>query len=221
MDKTYVFDTAESGGLNSSALIASLMQNKGVDPNLMAMLTNASKNQDAWGGSGCWFMWVILLFWLWGGNGYGNGFCRGAADGIPNQLNNDFGREVLLQAINGNGQALYYTVNEAEKKEIIDMLEGINCDSRTLDSIKRNLSNAELDTGFAYSSYDKQCSIVVIHKASSIGEFINTFEHEKNHLEMHICEALDINPYSEEAAHMSGDLAQLILEEALYSIVEL
>ena len=49
MDKTYVFDTAESGGLNSSALIASLMQNKGVDPNLMAMLTNASKNQDAFG----------------------------------------------------------------------------------------------------------------------------------------------------------------------------
>lgn len=39
---------------------------------------------------------------------------------------------------------IYYTVNEAEKKEIIDMLEGLNCDSRTLDSIKRNLSNAEL-----------------------------------------------------------------------------
>ena len=39
---------------------------------------------------------------------------------------------------------IYYTVNEAEKKEIIDMLEGINCDSRTLDSIKRNLSNAEI-----------------------------------------------------------------------------
>ena len=105
MEKTYVFDS-EGGGLNSSALIASLMQNKGIDPNLMAMLTNASKNQDAWGGGGCWFMWVILLFWLWGGNGYGNGFGRGAADGIPNQLNNDFGRDVLLQAINGNGQAV-------------------------------------------------------------------------------------------------------------------
>ena len=90
MEKTYVFDTAEGGGLNSSALIASLMQNKGVDPNLMAMLTNASKNQDAWGGSGCWFMWVILLFWLWGANGYGNGFGGGSADGIPNQLSNDF-----------------------------------------------------------------------------------------------------------------------------------
>ena len=116
---------------------------------------------------------------------------------------------------------IYYTINDTERKEIIGMLEGIRCDSRTLESIKANLDKAELDTGFAYSSYNKQCSIVVIHKASSIGEFINTFEHEKNHLEMHICEALDINPYSEEAAHMSGDLAQLILEEALYSIIEL
>lgn len=116
---------------------------------------------------------------------------------------------------------IYYTVDDVEIKEIIDKLEDLYCDSRTLESIKKNLNNAKIDTGFAYSSYDKQYSIVVIHKASSIGEFINTFEHEKNHLEMHICEALDINPYSEEAAHMSGDLAQLILEEALYSIVEL
>lgn len=101
MEKTYVFDNA--GGFDSSALLASLMNNRGVDPNLMAMLTNASKNQDAWGGSGMWFIWVILLFWLWGGNGaYG----RNNLDGVPNQLNNDFGREVLLQAINGNGQAI-------------------------------------------------------------------------------------------------------------------
>ena len=90
-----------------------------------------------------------------------------------------------------------------------------------LESISANLVKAYLDTGFAYSSYNKQCSIVVIYKASSIEEFINTFKHEKNHLEMHICGALNINPYSEEAAHISGELAQLILEEALYSIIEL
>ena len=130
MDKTYVFDTAESGGLNSSALIASLMQNKGVDPNLMAMLTNASKNQDAWGGSGCWFMWVILLFWLWGGNGYGNGFGRYAADGIPNQLNNNFGRDVLLQAINGNGQA------------IGQLATTLNCDVNSLQTAIGNVQSS-------------------------------------------------------------------------------
>ena len=70
MEKTYVFDTAtDRGSLDSSAIIASLMNNKGVDPNLMALLSNASKNQDAWGGSGCWWIWVIIMFWLWGGNG--------------------------------------------------------------------------------------------------------------------------------------------------------
>ena len=129
MEKTYVFDS-EGGGLNSSALIASLMQNKGIDPNLMAMLTNASKNQDAWGGSGCWFMWVILLFWLWGGNGYGNGFGRYAADGIPNQLNNDFGREVLLQAINGNGQALS------------QLATTLNCDVNSLQTAIGNVQSS-------------------------------------------------------------------------------
>lgn len=32
-------------------------------------------------------------------------FNRGQ-EGLPNQLNNDFGRDILLQAINGNGQAI-------------------------------------------------------------------------------------------------------------------
>ena len=81
--------------------------------------------------------------------------------------------------------------------------------------------NSELDTGFIYSSFYKHISLIVIHKASSIGEFVNTFVHEKNHLEMHICEALDINPYSEEAAVLSGEIAMQMLEEALCNIAEL
>ena len=116
---------------------------------------------------------------------------------------------------------IYYTVDDIQKEEILKRLNELECNKSTIESVSRNLSKAKEDTGFTYSSYKNRCSIIVIHKASSIGEFINTFEHEKNHLEMHICEALDINPYSEEAAHMSGDLAQMILEKALYSIVEL
>ena len=116
---------------------------------------------------------------------------------------------------------IYYTIDEAQKKEVLKTLKDLKCDDETYQSIEKNLDKAKQDTGFTYSNYIKQCSILVIHKASSVGEFINTFEHEKNHLEMHMCEALDINPYSEKAAHLSGDLAQLILEEALYSIIEL
>lgn len=120
MEKTYVFDTAaDRGSFDSSAIIASLMNNRGVDPNLMALLSNASKNQDAWGGSGCWWIWVIIMFWLWGGNG--NIFGRnGGLDGIPNQINNDFGRDILLQAINGNGTA------------ISQLASTLNCDMNAL-----------------------------------------------------------------------------------------
>lgn len=116
---------------------------------------------------------------------------------------------------------IYYGIDEVQKIEILDKLKEMECDSDTLESVKVNLDKAKLDTGFTYSSFRNHSSIIVIHKASSVGEFINTFEHEKNHLEMHICEALEINPYSEEAAHMSGELAQLIFEKALCSIVEL
>lgn len=116
---------------------------------------------------------------------------------------------------------VYYTVDEEQKTNIVTELKELQPSRETLDKLERNLMSAELDTGFIYSSFYKKCSIIVIHKASSIGEFVNTVVHEKNHLEMHICEALDINPYSEEAAILSGELAMQMLNEALCNIVEL
>ena len=116
---------------------------------------------------------------------------------------------------------IYYTVNEQQKTEIVTELKELQPDKETFEKLERNLMNSELDTGFIYSSFYKKFSLIVIHKASSIGEFVNTFEHEKNHLEMHICEALDINPYSEEAAILSGELAMQMLNEALCNIAEL
>ena len=104
MEKTYVFDTNSNGSFDHSALIASLMNNRSMDPGLVALMQNASRNQDSWGGGGMWWIWVIIMFWLWGGNG--NGMFGRGMNGIPNQLNNDFGRDILLQAINGNGTAI-------------------------------------------------------------------------------------------------------------------
>lgn len=116
---------------------------------------------------------------------------------------------------------IYYTVDEKQKTEIVTELKELQPDKETFEKLERNLMNSELDTGFIYSSFYKKFSLIVIHKASSIGEFVNTFEHEKNHLEMHICEALDINPYSEEAAVLSGEIAMQMLNEALCNIAEL
>lgn len=83
--KTYVFDSAR-GSMDPSTLLA-LMNNGG-----------------GFGG-GNW-MWIIFLFFLygWGGNGLFGG--RGAAGGLGAEINGDYGRGLILQAINGNGTAI-------------------------------------------------------------------------------------------------------------------
>ena len=75
--KTYVFDSAR-GSMDPSTLLA-LMNNGG-----------------GFGG-GNW-MWIIFLFFLygWGGNGM---FGRGFGGGLGNQINEDYGTSLLLQAI--------------------------------------------------------------------------------------------------------------------------
>lgn len=116
---------------------------------------------------------------------------------------------------------IYYVLDFQQRNEIIKKISQLSKNQSTIDSVKINLDKADLDTGLTYSGFDEHLTIMVIHKASSIAEFLNTLVHEKNHLEMHMCEALDINPYSEEAAHLSGNLAQQMFEDALESIVEL
>lgn len=109
-EKTYVFDNADSGCNNSGmmGLIASLCQNRGLDPNMVAAMMN---NRNGFGNEGGWFMWVIFLFFLmgWGGNGWGGfGNRNGQAEGnfLAGQLANDTGRELLQQAIAGNATAI-------------------------------------------------------------------------------------------------------------------
>lgn len=81
-----------------------------MDPNLVAALMNGRNNQDQYGGANGWWLWIIVLFWLWGGRGFGNGFGGNGneccANGLPAQLNNDYGRELLMQAIQGNRSAI-------------------------------------------------------------------------------------------------------------------
>ena len=57
--------------------------------------------------------------------------------------------------------------------------------------------------------------IIVINKPTTLEEFINVYNHEKNHLEMHICDEFNINPHSEEAAELSGNLAKCLFGSLL------
>ena len=58
-------------------------------------------------------------------------------------------------------------------------------------------------------------SVIVINKPTTLEEFVNIFNHEKNHLEMHICDEFGIDPHSEEAAELSGMLARCLFSSLL------
>lgn len=113
MEKTYVFgeDRYGSGLLG---LLAPFMQQRGVDPNVLLALNNRDNNGWGDGNSFIWILFLLILFGGWGngfggfGNGVGNGFGANALGTgyLSNQLNNDLGRDLLMQAINGNGDAI-------------------------------------------------------------------------------------------------------------------
>lgn len=109
--KVYMFPETGTNNNGLISLLAPMLSNKGVDPNVLL----AMNNRNGFGGEGGWFMWIIFLFFLmgWGGNGFGNRNFGGAfgADAIgtgylSNQLNNDLGRDLLMSAIQGNGNAI-------------------------------------------------------------------------------------------------------------------
>jgi hypothetical protein len=102
--KTYVFGNEGSTSNNGMlGLLAPLLQKQGIDPNVLL----AMKGNNGFGGEGGWFMWVIFLFFLmgWGGNGWG-GFGNNGRGGLANEINNDYGRGLLMDAIGGNRNAL-------------------------------------------------------------------------------------------------------------------
>ena len=103
--KTYVFgnDSGSSGQGGMMSLLAPLLQQRGLDPNLLLAMNKGNSGF----GEGGWFMWVIFLFFLmgWGGNGWG-GFGNNGRGGIANELNNDYGRSLLMDAIGGNRNAI-------------------------------------------------------------------------------------------------------------------
>lgn len=90
MDDSKVFMFPEGGYKNS------------IDPALLMALNN-----NGGFGNGNW-IWILFLWMIWGfnGNGFGNGFGNNGTGFLANQMNNDAGRDLLLQAINGRADAL-------------------------------------------------------------------------------------------------------------------
>lgn len=108
---------------------------------------------------------------------------------------------------------IFYAVTCYWTDIIMDALESIDCPEDILLESYQNLNACKLDTGLTYSNYGRRETVMVIGLTSSPSEFLNSFDHERKHLEAHIANAFRINPWGEEIAYLSGDIAQMLTED--------
>lgn len=166
-EKTYVF--GEGAGNNGIlSLLGPMLSQRGVDPNVL--LAMQGRNNDGFGEGG-WFIWVIFLFFLmgWGGNGFGNN----GAGGLGNQLNNDYGREMLLQAINGNGNAISQLATTLNC-DINAVQSAINSVQSQIQSVGNQLEMRELQNKIDALREDKSALINQLsqeHQTNAIQAF--------------------------------------------------
>lgn len=128
----------KSFGTDPAALMAMMQNNNKLDPAaMMAMMNNGG-----FGGNNFWWLFIILLWWMWGGNG--NGLFGGrTASQLGNELNNDANTNLLMQAINGN------------KEAISQLSTTIGCDTgrieQTLCAMNGNIDKVAGDVRFSSS----------------------------------------------------------------------
>lgn len=142
--KTFILpDGGQSGSM--MPLLASLCQQRGVDPNVLLATRN-----NGFGGDSSWILWVIFLLMFTGDNGFGIGNRNG---NLPNMINNNAGRELLMNAIQGNGNA------------IGQLATTLNCDIKQINSTLQAMatqlqnSNAQLASQLAQCCCDNKMAI--------------------------------------------------------------
>ena len=102
-----------------------MTKSAGIDPGLLALLNNGG----GFGNNGYW-IWILFMWMIWGGNGSWNGMGNNGM--LANQLFNTEGRDMLLQAINGRADALGQLANitntsvETVKNGIFALQNAIN-----------------------------------------------------------------------------------------------
>lgn len=121
-----------------------------------------------WGGGILGFFLGLLFGNGWGGfGGFGNGFGGGAGAGfLSNQLNNDSGRELLMNAINSNGEA-----SRAAIQSLATML-----------GQDFNLVNGAIQT------LQSGLSTLALQQAVSVPQIINSIQSGDAALQAKLCE---------------------------------
>ena len=137
-------------------------------PAWMAMNNGGLFGNNGWGGGILGFLLGLFFGNGWGGfGGFGNGFGGGAGAGfLSNQLNNDSGRELLMNAINSNG--------EASRAAISALASSLGQDFNLVNSAVQTLQSG--------------LSSLALQQAVSVPQIINSIQSGDAALQAKLCE---------------------------------
>lgn len=90
------------------------------------------------------------------------------------------------------------------------MLESLGCSYAVYDRVAVKMDINDLNTGFTYSNKGARETLMVIGKASSTAEYINSISHELRHLCDDIASVVNMQASGEEVAYLTGDIASQI-----------
>lgn len=115
---------------------------------------------------------------------------------------------VTLRRYGGWKVVYYVAADRTDADEIMRALERVGCPAERLEKAERMLRGRSCDTGLTYSNKKKRFSCITISQTRNFSELINTFVHELDHVAKHITLAMSIDPFSERASYLIGELAR-------------
>ena len=136
MERTYVFNGDGGAGGGSRIDINSLlpgMAGRGIDPGMLALMNGSG----GFGGqNGIWgVIYLAIVASIFGWNNGGFGFGGRGGNGLPAELAGNEGRELLMSAIQGNGNAIQ------------QIASSLNCNAQQVQAALSNIQNSVGLTG--------------------------------------------------------------------------
>lgn len=102
---------------------------------------------------------------------------------------------------------VFYAVREKDVDMVVNQLRNIVCPYTIMREAAEHLLSGEDNSGLTYTNTRLKETVLVIGEATSPEEFFNSLTHETRHLEAHIAQALDLDPFGEEVCYIAGEIA--------------